>query len=55
MEINGEGFLLAGTITMAVGISVRTLPKQKESYGRIKLFPMISSAPVSGIGLEITF
>lgn len=54
-EIHGEGFLLAGVITMAVGIPVWTFSKQKERYGRIRLFPLFSSAPVNGIELIISF
>jgi hypothetical protein len=54
-EIHGEGFLLAGAITMAVGIPVWTFARQKERYGRIKILPWFSSAQVDGIGLEITF
>ena len=54
-EIHGKGCLLAGAITMAVGIPVWTFASQKERYGRIRLFPLISSAPVNGIGFEITF
>jgi hypothetical protein len=54
-EIHGEGFLLAGSIVMAVGIPVWTFAKQKEQYGRIRLFPYFSSSSVNGIGLEITF
>ncbi len=54
-EIHGKGFLLAGAITMAVGIPVWTFASQKERFGRIRLFPLISSAPVNGLGLEVTF
>jgi len=54
-EIHGKGFLLAGAITMAVGIPFWTFASQKERYGRIRLFPLISSVPLNGIGLEVTF
>jgi len=54
-EIHGKGFLLAGAITMGIGIPVWTFSKQKEVYGRVRLFPMTSSSPVSSVGLVITF
>ena len=54
-EIHGKGFLLAGAIVMAVGIPVWTFSRQKERYGRIRLFPAVPSDSGNSIGLEIAF